>query len=295
MDTCAKCGAGLGVGRFCLNCGHPIGAPVSHDEETWWAPQDDERPPEGEIIDDDAPTEGNDWLLTEVGDPEEPAETLPRVHWVVWMLVAAVLVVAVLLGAARLLGGDGSPADSATSGTSSAGTGASAGGSTVRMPGGRPIDVARGAKVAVPATAPPSTDFDGTLVSYSGSRMVDGKRRTAWRMRGDATGKKIRLLLDEPAVINRVGLVNGYAKKVASVDWYPHNRRIRSVTWGFDGGAKVEQRFTQRRKLQTMEIEPVRVRWVTITIREVTRPGPGPLGRDYTAISSVVLSGRPAG
>ena len=28
VDTCARCGAELGVGRFCLNCGHPIGAPA---------------------------------------------------------------------------------------------------------------------------------------------------------------------------------------------------------------------------------------------------------------------------
>ena len=28
VDTCVRCGAELGVGRFCLNCGHPIGEPA---------------------------------------------------------------------------------------------------------------------------------------------------------------------------------------------------------------------------------------------------------------------------
>ena len=28
VDSCVSCGAELGVGRFCLNCGHPIGVPA---------------------------------------------------------------------------------------------------------------------------------------------------------------------------------------------------------------------------------------------------------------------------
>ena len=32
MSTCARCGHELGVGRFCTNCGHPIGQPVPASE-----------------------------------------------------------------------------------------------------------------------------------------------------------------------------------------------------------------------------------------------------------------------
>jgi hypothetical protein len=32
MSTCARCGHELGVGRFCTNCGHPIGQPVPESE-----------------------------------------------------------------------------------------------------------------------------------------------------------------------------------------------------------------------------------------------------------------------
>ncbi len=31
MGTCAQCGHELGIGRFCTNCGHPVGAPASRD------------------------------------------------------------------------------------------------------------------------------------------------------------------------------------------------------------------------------------------------------------------------
>ena len=31
MDTCVQCGHELGIGRFCTNCGHPVGAPPTRD------------------------------------------------------------------------------------------------------------------------------------------------------------------------------------------------------------------------------------------------------------------------
>ena len=32
MDRCVECGHELGVGRFCTNCGHAVGAPATHDD-----------------------------------------------------------------------------------------------------------------------------------------------------------------------------------------------------------------------------------------------------------------------
>ena len=163
------------------------------------------------------------------------------------------------------------------------------------MPAGRPVDVARGATVTVPRTAPPTTDLDGNLVAYVAAQLVDGKPSTAWRMEGDGTGAEVRLVLRQPSVIDRVGLVNGYAKQVGAVDWYPNNRRVLAVRWTFDDGTSVEQTFAERPQLQRLKIDPVSTSAVTLTILQVTPPGAGPLGRDYTTISSVVLSGRPAG
>ena len=33
MTTCARCGHDLGIGRYCLNCGHPVGEPVPEGEQ----------------------------------------------------------------------------------------------------------------------------------------------------------------------------------------------------------------------------------------------------------------------
>ena len=68
------------------------------------------------------------------------------------------------------------------------------------------------------------------------------------------------MTLTEPGVVTRVGLINGYAKQVAGVDWYPNNRRILAVTWGFDDGSIVEQTFAERPDMQRLKVPPVRDR-----------------------------------
>ena len=125
--------------------------------------------------------------------------------------------------------------------------------------------------------------------------MGDGNPATAWRTAGDATGQTITVTLPEPGVVTRVGLVNGYAKQVAGVDWYPNNRRTVAVTWGFDDGTTVEQTFAERPGMQRLEVPPVETAAVTLTFTAVTPPGAGSLGRDYTAISEVSVTGRRAG
>jgi hypothetical protein len=160
---------------------------------------------------------------------------------------------------------------------------------------GKARDLARGATFEVPATAPPTTDFDGNLVAYEASQMGDGNPATAWRTAGDATGETITVTLTEPGVVTRVGLVNGYAKQVAGVDWYPNNRRIVAVTWGFDDGSSIEQTLAEQPAVQRLKVPPVETATVTVTITGVTPPGAGSLGRDYTAISEVSVTGRRAG
>ncbi|HEV2796900.1 MAG TPA: hypothetical protein VGV65_04715, partial [Nocardioides sp.] len=136
---------------------------------------------------------------------------------------------------------------------------------------------------------------DGTLVSYEASQMHDGDPRTTWRTAGDASGQAVTITLPERAVVDRVGLVNGYAKQVAGVDWYPNNRRILSVVWGFYDGTTVEQTFSERPAMQLLKVPPVETSTLSITISTVTAPGTGSLGRDYTAISEVAITGRRAG
>ena len=42
MDTCTQCGAELGAGRFCTNCGHAVTAPAAAGES--WRTDTAERP-----------------------------------------------------------------------------------------------------------------------------------------------------------------------------------------------------------------------------------------------------------
>ena len=267
MSTCARCGHELGVGRFCTNCGHPIGQPV----------------PESEVLPrlDDASYDG---------PPSDPAGP-GRPPWLLGA-VGAVLALALVLVLVSCLGGDDDdpPADPATGPTSTTSADPSQSG-----PAPRPANVAATTRIEAPQPAPATTDLDGSLVGYTAEQMVDGVPQTTWRTGGDASGSTILFTLRRPTTLTRVGLVNGYSKQVPNgasvVDWYPLNRRITFVEWVFDDGTTVGQDLREVRRMQGVRIDPVTTRTVQLRILGVTAPGAGPLGRDYTAISEVVLSG----
>lgn len=379
VDTCVACGAELGVGRFCLNCGHRIGTPApARPEPPASAPPpvavappapaapgpdattDDADSPEPRAGPSDAsprpdpaappvvpPVQAADPVAVPVtgpptgpplGPPQvqrdvvpaEPAagttrrtgwdpreELLPYEEvddldsdlpvrgkaWIGWVLAAALLMGAAFL-LLRVFDTEGDVAsdpatDQATSATSAEApppdSGSTEEGEDAPTGVGKVRELARGATFEVPGTAPPTTDLDGNLVAYEASQMGDGNPATAWRTAGDATGQTITVTLPEPGVVTRVGLVNGYAKQIAGVSWYPNNRRTVAVSWGFDDGTSVEQTFAERPGMQRMAVPPVETATVTITFTTVTPPGLGSLGRDYTAISEVSIKGRRAG
>ncbi len=348
------CGAELGVGRFCLNCGHLIGAPVrtaaspppvgappagpvpapppaepppapppGPPSEVTAAPAA-EREPVGLPVQAADPTpvapvtpleptperwDPREELLPyeEVDDPRAD-DPLPGRAWIAWV-VGAVALVALVLVLLRVFASDGDdvatePTETATSPASSepapedttdASEEAAPEPSAAPTGVGQPLDLATTATFEVPGTAPPTTDFDGALVAYEASQMHDGLPSTTWRTAGDATGQSITITLAEPAVVSRVGLVNGYAKQVAGVDWYPNNRRVLAVTWTFEDGTAVTQTLTERPMMQLIDVTPTRTSTITLTLDSVTPPGAGELGRDYTAISEVSIVGRRAG
>lgn len=380
VDTCVACGAELGVGRFCLNCGHRIGAPapvradppaaaaapsptVDPPGPTSGRRADDEVPaahdvaaqpaavvppvqaadptpvpptspptgpaaspqasPPDDVRDEPAPvaTRRATWDPREDLLPYEEVDDLDGdlpvrgKAWIGWVLGAALLMglafvllrvfdtgddVATDPASGATSSAEAPPPDSGSTDDGSTGDGSTDEGSTDdggEAPAGvgKVRELARGATFEVPGTAPPTTDLDGNLVAYEASQMGDGNPATAWRTAGDATGQTITVTLPEPAVVTRVGLVNGYAKQVAGVDWYPNNRRTVAVTWGFDDGTTVEQTFAERPGMQRLEVPPVETAAVTLTFTAVTPPGAGNLGRDYTAISEVSITGRRAG
>jgi hypothetical protein len=348
-----SCGAELGVGRFCLNCGHPIGAPAPASARPRLAPapvpveqqpiappvQAADPTPVAPTSAPDLPDEGSEpppeppseppfeppsvpfaparpprpeWDPREELLPYEEVDEvdLPAVRghaWLYWIAGAALLVALVFL-LLKVFESDDAAVDAsaAVDGASSAESSQEAGETEEAAAGdqeaggapqgvGKRRELARTATFDVPGTAPPTQDFDGSLVAYEASQMGDGDLSTAWRIAGDATGQKITMTLPETAVIHRLGIVNGYAKNVAGVAWYPNNRRILTATWQFADGSAIEQTFAERPGLQTMQVPPVATRTLSITINAVTPPGSGDLGRDYTAISEVSIIGQRAG
>ena len=349
VDTCVRCGAELGVGRFCLNCGHPIGqpapappvtiaeatapAPAAVVEESTGLPVRAPDPTPVSPVDPPAlspdfpagvPGEGATVTAPVVPTPQEPEwdpqlDLLPYEEvdeldsdaplsgraWIGWV-VGAVLLLGLVVVLLQVFGTDGDDGTATETTTSESSAPAPEEGSespeetapeTSEEPQGvgKRINLATGASFAVPGTAPPTTDLDGNLVAYEASQMHDGIPSTTWRMAGDASGQTITITLAQPGVVHRVGLINGYAKQVAGVDWYPNNRRILSVTWGFEDGTTLDQTFAERPAMQLLKVPPVQTGTVTLTIESVTPPGSGLLDRDYTAISEVSIIGQRAG
>lgn len=298
MSDCARCGHQLGVGRFCTNCGHPVGAA---------APT-----PAG------APAGAPPWRTDTAerpavrADTPAPATGPPAGHhrsgtthsaWPIWV-AGAVLAATALLGAWMLAADDdpGRASDPAPTASASASGEPDEEATPDERPGSEeppaeagPQDVARSATVEVPATAPPNQDTSGNQVRYEARQMLDGVPATCWRMPGDATGETLVVTLAGPTTLTEVGLVNGYAKTAGDLDWYAGNRRVLAVTWAFDDGTTLAQRFDQSRRLQVVPVpEGVVTSTVRLTLDTVSAPGTGRERRDYTAISEISLAGVPA-
>ncbi|MGA8246613.1 MAG: hypothetical protein WB797_06885, partial [Nocardioides sp.] len=170
--------------------------------------------------------------------------------------------------------------------------------SSTASPHGPAADVAGLAHASAPRHAPAAVDFAGRPVSYVASNMVDGATDTCWRTPGDASGIVLTFRLDQPTVLTKVGLINGYAKTVfpggRRFDWYHGDRRVLAVDWVFDDGTTVSQRFSDTPAMQTMRVDPVTTSTVRIRITRVSRPGHGRAARNDTPISEVSLVGRTA-
>lgn len=264
MTTCARCGHELELGRFCLNCGHPVGEPV---------PDEVRRSSDGPL-------------------PDQAA--FPTPPWLPWAIgVVLVVILFAVLGSCLAGDDDSTEEDAAVETAQSTAAEPSPEGTPARA-----VALTSTVAVAAPKAAPATTDLDGELVSYEPRRMLDATPTTAWRTAGDATGDSITFTLRNPSSIRRVGLLNGYAKQVPSgvslVDWYPHNRRITAVEWVFDDGTTIRQELSEKSTLQRLTIDPVTTSTVTLRLLAVTPPGTGVLGRDYTAISDVLIAGTPA-
>jgi hypothetical protein len=250
MSNCVSCGHELGVGRFCTNCGRPVGTP---DPEPDWrtdtaerraAPSGQTSPPPTSPPPATAPfttapltpAAGSvppkprfPLYADEVDDDNDPVPMPPRSYdqapmptqhrrrrpWTAWIAVAAGLVLVAALGVWLLTGDDDPDSTAADRGgrdrpTRSASSKPSDSPSSEAPPA--PGDITTDSTVEVPATAPPNQDVEGNRVDFAAGNMLDGVRETCWRMAGDASGEEITITLPGEAKVRSVGLVNGYAK-----------------------------------------------------------------------------------
>jgi hypothetical protein len=334
VSVCAQCGAELDIGRFCTNCGHPVGAPVpSTDAEPDWRTATAERPAVGPdpapppvvpppvtaattpprfplYADEPAPLDDT----AAFGTPPSHRHAGPRTRdsrpgWLPWLAGALALLLFAGLGAWLLLGGDDDPGPTAADRAAATPSETpqptrepspteSAEPSDEPSADGQPADLARTATATVPATAEPNQDVDGNLVRYEARNMLDGVPETTWRMPGDGTGETLTFDFDSPVTLTSVGMVNGYAKTAreggTTLDWYAGNRRVLAVEWLFDDGTLVRQDLEETRTLQSIDVDPVTTESVQVRLVTVTPPGRGPSARNYTAVSEVSLVGTPA-
>lgn len=313
---CARCGASGNSGVYCTHCGAALGTtPEPPPEPAYDDTSTHERIPAvprhaGPQYAVPAPAQP-----PPAGPPPAPRRS-PGVG--LWVAAAAALVVVLLLGGFLLLHSGSTPsssraptllppptspsvpssssaiASSPTSTTTQATKATKATGS----PSGPAADVAGLAQASAPRHAPAGVDFAGRPVTFVASNMVDGAADTCWRATGDATGILLTFRLDQPTVVTKVGLINGYAKTVfpggRRFDWYHGDRRVLAVEWLFDDGTTVSQRFSDSQSMQTMAVTPVTTSTVRLRITGVTRPGRGPAARNDTPISEIAVVGRTA-
>jgi hypothetical protein len=304
--SCARCGAPVRGGRFCTNCGVPLGSAQTVTDERSTTDTAERVYPQP--------------VYAERPYPERPYAAPSHVAPQrgpgpgVWFAIAGAMVVVLIVGGFLLVHGlGGSP--SATSPTTAppAHDSPSASSTPTKQPSTHPTtasspptppttgpatDVAGLARASAPAHSPPGVDLDGRPVTFVAANMVDGAADTCWRRSGNATGTVLTFRLDQPTKLSKVGLINGYAKIAYGgghrYDWYRGNRRVLDVTWTFDDGTTVSQHLTDTMAMQTLPITPVTTQTVRLRIDAVTPPGHGRAGRDETAVSEVSLVGRTA-
>lgn len=304
MNFCTACGAGLGPGRFCINCGTPVTAaatavrgpddtaerPVARAAAPPPPPPPPAHPP--------ASYAGRFPLFADQADPALTAtregDHRRRRPAVLLLGVAAVALLAMVVGVAWLAGSGDDTTGTASGEVERPSANDPAGGDGPSSQAlTDPDDLAPHSKVAGPAPIPPGRDLGGDEVRYPATNVLDDDPETAYRLPGDASGTTIVFTLPQETTIDRVGLVNGYAKMDTdngrTVDWYAKNRRILRVEWVFDDGTTVSQDLREDPGLQTVDVDDVSTRRIELRLVEVSEPGPR--GRDTTAISDVLIHG----
>jgi hypothetical protein len=235
-----------------------------------------------------------------------------------WLVVAALAMILIALGAVVVVGDLGS---SRSTGEAATGAGASdpdgePAGPTVASDTSAPAGGDGAASSATASTTAPEAvesplverqlapaavatasseaesgvDACGAPTSYRAANVLDGQTTTAWRTPGDGDGEWIEVTLDDSYLVTSVGLVPGYAKQDAcdGADRFVENRRIEEVRWTVGDRSLIQRLDPDRPELQVLSLaEPLSARTIRLEIVRTTPSG----GRDFTAISDIEIVG----
>lgn len=305
MKNCSHCGAELGVGRFCVNCGAPVAAapaPEMVDTHTW------------DALDETAVRPAVAGPLAPIPPVLPPVATVPsggprrkgprrRTPMVVWVVLGLLLLLVLLLGSCLAMGvgdSDGPDADPGSTPSLASPTDSDTPDPTVdpTATGLPSVNLATIARVEeAPEPMAPGTAYGtGERVTYEAANMLDKDPSTVYRLAGDGSGTTLVFDLGRERTVTAVGLVNGYAKTSrdgsATVDQYLANRRVMLVEWTFDDGTVIEQELTETSEPQSLQCpEDLVSRTVTLRLVEVSAPGTGRYAKNSTALGSVLLVG----
>lgn len=142
-------------------------------------------------------------------------------------------------------------------------------------------------------TDKPSKDGSRTATRFDADNVLDGDPETAWRCRGRAIGKRLRVTFDRPTRIAQLGIINGYAKTdpVTNADRYAENRRVTRVRWTLDADRWIEQTLDPGdSSLQTLRIPVTTTQLIVVKI-EASSSGT----RNATAIGELQFAGPATG
>ncbi len=326
MDLCTRCGHELGIGRFCINCGHPVDVSRGGSDTDLgaWRTDTAERPRVTEPVVPppvpERPEPPRFPLFADDAGPAVPVVLPPppavvqrpaKGHrggspaWLPWLVGAGLMFLVAGFGAWLLFSGgddpqaaqDPPPASNPVAEETPEPEPSTAEPTPTGSTDPEPFagDLAPLSSVSAPPAASPGQGADGEVVRYVAENMVDGVPETCWRTPGDATGRSITFRFGQPATLSEVGLVNGYAKVARDrdgiLDWYHGNRRVLAVEWTFDDGTVITQQLRDTTLLQMVPAKKVTTESVTVRLLRVTPPGAGRASRNYTAISEVSFLG----
>lgn len=137
----------------------------------------------------------------------------------------------------------------------------------------------------------PAQDAAGNQVDYRPDYAIDGDDQTGWQCQGDGAGQTLELDLGGTAMVTRVGLIPGYAKRDPhdGREWYPLFRRLTEVRWHFDSGDPVTQELDpdpDRRDLQVLDLPEPRES-STLILEIVGSTDGGTADRSVVAVADI--------